>query len=146
MEDIMLAECRKCGSSREIKLKINGEEMTPICTTCGEAQPHFSRVMINTMRANKDIMHSAGDEHVPFGFPCSTCKKTQELVYDKKSKSAKCSVCGAPANVSPFMLRSLELTGHVKRSSESTEDYEGRVSGEDTIGTQGKGKIKRQAK
>lgn len=142
----MLAECRKCGSSREIKLKIEGDKATPICTTCGEPQDHFSRVMINTMKSNKDIMHSAGDEHVPFGFPCGPCGKQQEMVYDKKTKNAKCSVCGAPANVSPFMLRSLELTGHVKRSSESTEEYEGKQAAAgktDEIGTKGKGKIKR---
>jgi len=140
----MLAECRKCGSSKEIKLKITGDVAIPVCTECGDEQPNFSKIMINTMRANKDIMHGAsGEEHVPFGFPCTGCKKTQELVYDRKTKSAKCSACGATANVNPYMLRSLELTGHVKPASEMTDAFEGGGS-KNTMGPEGKGKIKRK--
>ena len=141
----MLAECRKCGSAKEIKLKIEGDQAVPTCIECGTPQTHFSKVMINTMRSNKDIMHSSGgEEHVPFGFPCATCRKTMELVYDRATKSAKCGTCGTPAKVNPYMLRGLELTGHVKPASENAGRYDGGEG--DVVGTEGKGKIKRQAK
>ena len=142
----MLAECMKCGGSREIKLKIDGDKAVPVCTDCGTPQTHFSRVMINTMRSNKDVIHgSSGEEHVPFGFPCTKCMKTEELVYDKKANIAKCSVCGTPANVSPYTMRGLELTGHVKRSSELSSSYDGGGS-EPPPSEQSKGKVKRQVK
>ena len=129
----MLAECTKCGSSREIKLKVDGDSFTPVCTACGTVQGHFSKIMINTMKSNKDIIQTAGNEHIPFGFMCEKCKKQQELVYDKKAGVAKCGVCGTTANVSPYTLRSLELTGHSKRSSELTNEYDGGDGTEDSV-------------
>jgi ribosomal protein S27E len=126
--------------SKEIKLRVNGTDAVAVCTSCGTEQTHFSKIMINTMRSNKDIIFSDAESHIPFGFPCSHCKKTTELVYDRKEKKARCSTCNTEANVSPYTMRSLEVTGHVKRAAENTEAYEGETKDESKPGIKRKNK------
>jgi len=121
----MLAECKHCGTSREIKLKMIDGEYKPVCMECGEVQDGMSKVVVNVMKSNRDIVVDAVDSHSPFGARCEKCGKIQEALFDKKQRAAVCCVCGEKMKVTPYMLRSLELTGHVRPAKESAADFDG---------------------
>ena len=122
----MLSECKQCGTSREIKLRLNRDNSyTPVCTHCGAEQDNMSQIMINMMRMNKDIIRDSGDTHVPFGVECKTCGRKQEVIYDKATRSAVCSVCGKTVETTPYMLRCLEISSHVLPSKEDAPSFDG---------------------
>lgn len=114
----MIAECRKCGVLREIKL--DKKSGVPFCLDCGQEQDHISTYAIASMKSMSDYAVKSDDSRLAFGVDCPTCAKKVTPVYNRKDDKAICTGCGKDLELSVYMLRALDAASH--REPSGTRD------------------------
>lgn len=110
----MLTTCNKCGSQKEVKLRKS--DNVPVCVECGTVV-NLSQMMINSMKMSNDYI-TISDNKIPFGCKCDKCGAIAELILNPGSNEAECTVCHQTMNITPFMIKALQIAGHYRPSRE----------------------------
>ena len=111
----MLTTCNKCGSQKEVKLRKSDD--VPVCIECGTAVA-LSQIMIENMRRGNDYI-TMSDNKIPFGCKCDKCGAIAELILNADSKTAECTACHKTMNITPFMIKALQISGHYYPAKET---------------------------
>jgi len=141
----MLTTCNKCGSQKEVKLRKS--DSTPVCVECGSEVP-LSKIMVENMKRSNDYV-TMSDNKVPFGCKCDKCGAIAELIFNSTNNEAECTICHKTMNITPFMVKALQLSGHYHPAKDAVVSLDEKEEGKKNVpgpSKQTRGAVSRKSK